>query len=501
MARRRELSRRIGPSRGKLSRLEWATFGLGRERPEFSAEHGLWPGQKIAIAALAVLVIGGTLTAPGFTLDALLAGIAAPFLCIAVLRALALWRVSAGRRRTGRMRRVLPAGDAELPVYTVMVPLFREAEVVPGLIEALSRLTYPRGKLEVLILVEAEDQETRQALAAKTRPRFIRAVVVPQGQPRTKPRALNYALAEAKGDLIVVYDAEDVPEPDQLRRAANVMAGCGPEVGCLQASLNIYNSEETWLTRQFTIEYSALFDWQLPSYERFGLPLPLGGTSNHFRREALERCGGWDAFNVTEDADLGIRMARLGYRVCMLEATTLEEAPPTFGIWRRQRTRWLKGWMQTYIVHMRNPLRLLRELGIRGCLGLQVQTGALLLSALIHPWFYVLVAFDAWQGWLLLMPDDFARSALWWTGLTNLVAGYTLAMATGAAAVIRRRHYRLLWSVPAMPLYWLLVSASAYRALLQLMIQPFVWEKTPHRARGRVPRSPERTPVSASEAA
>ena len=191
----------------------------------------------------------------------------------------------------------------------------------------------------------------------------MRIVTVPNGQPRTKPRALNYALQDARGTLVAVFDAEDIPDADQLRRAANAFIEGGPRLACVQARLAIYNADESFLSRQFALEYSALFSGLLPALGFLRLPLTLGGTSNHFRRDLLLKIGGWDPFNVTEDADLGIRLARFGYEVSVINSVTMEEAPASWRSWRGQRTRWIKGWIQTYLVHMRRPLRLWRDLG------------------------------------------------------------------------------------------------------------------------------------------
>ncbi len=311
----------------------------------------------------------------------------------------------------------------------------------------------------------------------------MRILVVPEGEPRTKPRALNYALELATGDYVTVYDAEDVPEPDQLLKALAVLRS-NERIGCVQSRLNIYNSADSWLTRQFTIEYTALFDCLLPALERLGLPVPLGGTSNHFPRAVLEAVGGWDPFNVTEDADLGMRLARAGLSVEVLASTTWEEAPRSYRVWRGQRTRWLKGWMQTYLVHMREPFRLARELGLRRFLGFQVLMGGLLLSALVHPWFYLLAALDAAQGHLTVIPDAWPGRALWWLGLFNLVTGYATGVALGTVAVRARGQGALALHALLMPAYWLLISLAAYRALWQLAVAPYLWEKTEHGAAG-----------------
>jgi cellulose synthase/poly-beta-1,6-N-acetylglucosamine synthase-like glycosyltransferase len=400
-----------------------------------------------------------------------------------LLRAFALWHASSGGRATVAPElRAGGNGGYDLPPYTVLVPLFREANVVPDLVDALSALDYPADKLQIVFITERVDRETQLALAAAGLRPHMQVVIVPDGEPRTKPRALNFAFAQATGDYIVVYDAEDMPEADQLRRAICRLRAA-PELGCVQARLNVYNSDDTWLARQFAIEYTALFDCLLPALERLRLPVPLGGTSNHFPRQVLEEVGGWDPYNVTEDADLGIRLARGGWRVEVLGSTTWEEAPETFAIWLGQRTRWLKGWMQTYLVHMREPFRLLRELGVRPFIGLQVLMGGLLLSALVHPWFYALAMLDAVYGVLVISGSSITGQLLWWLGLFNLVMGYATGVALGGMAVTRRGRGGLAAHALLMPAYWLLISCAAYRALWQLAAAPFYWEKTEHSAR------------------
>lgn len=480
------------------ARLSEAVGGLKHRYPELSAASPLPLWQKGVLGSLVALATAGLVLVPETTLVALLAVMAVPFLMVVALRAASLWLVLADRR--------LPDADpptatdhSTLPVYTVLVPLCREAAVVPHLIAALSRLDYPAAKLDIMLITEGIDRETQAALHQAGLPRHMRIVVVPDGMPRTKPRACQYALQSARGEYVVVYDAEDIPEPDQLRRALAVLRAAPDRLGCLQARLNIYNARKSWLTRQFAIEYTALFDAILPTLERFRLPVPLGGTSNHFPRAVLQGIGGWDPYNVTEDADLGIRLARAGWDVGVLSSTTWEEAPPTFAIWLGQRKRWLKGWMQTYLVHMRQPARLWRELGGRRFLGLQVLMGGLILSALVHPWFYVLIAAELWQGGLLRVPDWVAGRALLWIGVFNVVAGYVSAIALGAVSTARRGRAGLAAHALLMPIYWLAISYAAYRALWQLITAPYYWEKTEHFVRldPSKPAPDHRAPASA----
>lgn len=461
-------------------------FAGGRGGPaslgsEFSAAGPLPSWQRWTLVGIFCALVFGAITAPHTTLAVLLAVLAFPFFCVVILRISALVLMV---RRAGQttLSRSLP--DDDLPKYSILVPLYDEAKIVPDLIAALFKIDYPERKLDVQMIVESADPETYAALLEQTLPRHMRINVVPTTSPQTKPRALNHALASAKGDYVVVYDAEDIPDPKQLRQAAAQLMS-NPKLGCVQACLNVYNPRESFLSRQFTIEYTALFDLLLPTLRWLGFPVPLGGTSNHFPRKVLEALGGWDAHNVTEDADLGICLARAGLEVEILHSTTWEEAPVTVANWMRQRTRWLKGWMQTYLVHMRRPSRLLNELGVRGFSGLQIFMGGVLLSVLVHPWFYVFAAMDFWAAQSGAGLFD-VHPALWWIGFFNLIAGYCAGVALGCAAVIVRGWTDLALSSLWMPVYWLMISFAAYRALWQLLRRPFYWEKTVHRPRSQL---------------
>ncbi|MEQ1613264.1 MAG: glycosyltransferase family 2 protein, partial [Hyphomicrobiaceae bacterium] len=314
-------------------------------------------------------------------------------------------------------------------------------------------------------------------------PPFMRIVVVPDCLPRTKPKALNYAMQLARGDFVTVFDAEDVPDPQQLRKAVLAFATGGANVVCVQASLAIHNARASWLTRQFSLEYSALFAGLLPALARFRLPVPLGGTSNHFRRSFLEAAGGWDPHNVTEDADLGIRIARRGGLIATIPSITWEEAPERLRPWTRQRTRWLKGWMQTYLVHMRSPAKLWRELGTVSFLAFQALMGGVLLSCLLHPVFYAWMAWEVWTGEFMSASAGPIEQGMMLLAGFNLVAGFASAMATAAITAGRARGLSHVPHVLLMPLYWLLVSFATWRALFQLAHAPHLWEKTEHKAR------------------
>ncbi len=370
--------------------------------------------------------------------------------------------------------------DAELPRYTVFVPLFKEVEILPHLAKALANLDYPPAKLDIKIILEAVDIGTIEAAAKLAFPGNVDLIVVPDRQPRTKPKALNYALQFATGDLAVIYDAEDRPEPDQLRKAASHFHRASADVACLQARLDYFNAKENWLSRQFTIEYATLFRGLLPLMSRFGLPLPLGGTSNHFRIGVLRSLGAWDPYNVTEDADLGMRLHRAGYRVETLDSTTYEEACCQTVPWIKQRTRWLKGWMQTFGVHMRAPAATLRETGLAGFLSFHAYFAGIIVSALAHPLSYLVLAYDAWCGTLFQPGAALSSDVLLAIAVANFAGGYAVNILLGVMSLRGTKHRGLWPHAIFIPVYWLYVSAAAYRAVWQLVYAPFYWEKTEH---------------------
>jgi cellulose synthase/poly-beta-1,6-N-acetylglucosamine synthase-like glycosyltransferase len=318
----------------------------------------------------------------------------------------------------------------------------------------------------------------QRALARMPLPPSIEAIIVPAGKPQTKPRALAYALKFARGELLTIYDAEDIPEPMQLRKAAQKFVRGGPELGCLQAELCFYNPNEGWLARQFTIEYAILFGQLLPSLAELNLPLPLGGTSNHFRVSALQAVGGWDPYNVTEDADLGFRLARFGYETATLDSLTYEEANTSLGNWINQRTRWLKGFLQTWLVHTRQPGRLVSELGLAGTWVFVCSTIAVFASALLYPVFLLLTVR------LFTFAPHSEMTSLYGLMVSLSIAvsilGYGLA-GYGARLALHRKGIRgWTLTICTLPIYWVLIGIAAWRAVWEFVVQPFHWNKTRH---------------------
>lgn len=461
---------------------------LAVRRPHLSAWQPAPRWQHGVLVCGCAVMLGGVLAAPLATTHAVSILLACLFVPVIVLRLIAVWALTRGDCAVSEGA-CEPVADAMLPTYTVLAPLYSEAHMLPQLLDALAKLDWPAAKLDIKLVLEAADIDTMQAAHALSLPPNVEIVAVPDMAPRTKPKALNYALPFARGDYLVVYDAEDRPEPDQLRRAYDAFRNGPANLATVQARLNLYNADENWLTRQFTVEYSALFDGLLPVLDRMQLPIPLGGTSNHFRVAALKWLLAWDPYNVTEDADLGTRLSRCGYRCAVIGSTTYEEAPARLGSWIRQRTRWLKGFVQTWLVHMRAPTTLWRELGPRGFLAFQIMIGGTILSALVHPWFYVLLAAELAGGGFLARPDLVFGLPFWAISVFSLAGGYAAAMALGVLALRARRLDRLLWQVPLMPLYWLLISVAAYRALWHFVRAPFKWEKTEHGAAAHSPPS------------
>ncbi|WP_290982237.1 glycosyltransferase [Hyphomicrobium sp.] len=449
---------------------------MRRRAPDFSAASPLLLWQRAALFVFLALLVAGLVLFDDFGLVLWSLTIALPFLMITALRVAALWRAFGRRERRPHPSWLDRRYDDRLPTFSVLIPLYREVAMVPQLVEAMGEIDYPEDRVEFLFVTEADDSATRNALGRAHLRANMRVVTVPNGQPKTKPRALNYALQNARGAFVAVFDAEDHPAPDQLRLAAIAFVRGGPRLACVQARLAISNPDDSFFSRQFTLEYSALFRGLLPALDYLRLPIPLGGTSNHFRRDVLVRCGGWDPFNVTEDADLGIRLARLGYDVSLINSETMEEAPVTWRIWRGQRTRWIKGWMQTYLVHMRRPFRLWRDLGGWRFCGFQVTITAMLISMLVHPWFYIFAG-SSWFSSGRIFPES---EALLWLFGANLVAGYTSAALLILVTSARSRLTGRFLSVLGLPIYWLAVSYAAYCAALDLIRRPHFWEKTTH---------------------
>lgn len=467
--------------------------------PEHSAKAGLTMWQRLLPAMFVAAVLVALFVNWQSTLVAVLVLANLAFLANVGFKVIStlfrpLYRLSQRDLRRAQRKAMAERGfasldavvaGANLPVYTILVPVYQEANVIGQILESFEDLRYPKDRLDVLVLLEESDSQTIAAARAANPPANVRLLIIPDGQPRTKPRACNYGLLFARGEYVVIYDAEDRPEPDQLlkvlgtfRHAERSTAAAHTRpLACVQASLNYYNADYNVLTRMFSIEYAHWFDSMLPGMDVVGCPIPLGGTSNHFLRSALVEVGGWDPYNVTEDADLGLRLSSSGYRVDVVDSTTWEEATAHVGPWIRQRTRWIKGYMVTAAVNLRHPITWTRK---NGPTGLTTMLGLILgtpVAFLLYPialgftlgtWLLGPV-FEVWlPRWLL---DIGTLNMVWLNGLMVILSGI---------AAWRRYNWRIAAFAVFLPIYWLLHGIAAWRAAIQIGTDPHRWEKTPH---------------------
>ncbi|BBX76162.1 glycosyltransferase [Mycobacterium shinjukuense] len=452
--------------------------------PNMAARHGISRWQRRTAQGVAVVCAIATVVAPSallVVLTALTTGIVLVSFAVAM----------AGLRRSKRRAAATALADELLPSYTVLVPAYREEEVIGDLVRCLAGLNYPPQRLEVLLLVERTDTATQQAIAAARPPSYMRIVPVPPGPPRTKPRSCNAGLLVAKGELLVVFDAEDRPEPDQLRKAAAVFAADSGELACVQAALQTSNIRTSLLAHCFGVEYARRFRLTVPGLAALGAPFPLGGTSNHFRTRVLREVGGWDAWNVSEDADLGMRLHALGYRSDVVDSVTYGDAPDRLRDWISQRTRWHKGFLLTALVHTRSPRATMRRFGPRGLLSVVVFVLGTPLQFLAQSIIFILGVGDAlgYGGLIATEVDPAAISVVQLSSTLMWLATTYLAQSE------RRSHLR---AIAALPMYWLAHWVAAWRALYQLVTAPFLWEKTTHRGAAVVESAAEQLPLSAA---
>lgn len=367
------------------------------------------------------------------------------------------------------------------PKYSIFCPLYKEWSVLPQFVTAISKMDYPHDKLQVMLLLEEDDQETIDKARSFNLPSYFDIVVVPHSLPKTKPKACNYGLKKATGDYIVIYDAEDVPDTLQMKKAILAFQQVPPHIVCIQAKLNFYNPHQNILTRLFTAEYSLWFDLVLTGLQSISAPIPLGGTSNHFRAKDLRTLGGWDSFNVTEDCDLGVRLVKHGFKTALIDSTTLEEANSDFPNWFWQRSRWIKGYMQSYLVHMRHPQDFLKNWREPHVITFQLIVGGKVLSMLINPFMWIITL-----SYFTLRPivgptiESFFPTIILYLGTTCLIIGNFLYMYYYMIGCSKRDHDDLIKYSLLVPFYWLAMSAAAYVAIYKLITAPHHWSKTKH---------------------
>ena len=452
-----------------------AVNALALEHPDFSAKKVLtpWQGFMCGVAITLLPILAWFCFVPFM--------FAAHLLITLIFAACVLLRLSAAQYAKPLEDHPIAAPQGPYPIYSVLVALHKEAGIVPQLCACLNKLNWPASRLEVLFICEESDLPTIEALKTAPQSAAFRTVTVPDFGPQTKPRALTYALPMTSGEFVVVYDAEDRPHPDQLMEAYSRFQREPMRMACLQAPLVITNKAQNMLTRMFAFEYLALFSGMLPFLAANQRILPLGGTSNHFRRSVLMEAGKWDPYNVTEDADLGTRLFRLGYRVGMLSKPTLEDAPPSLYQWLPQRTRWFKGWMQTWLLHMRKPSAFLVQAGFKNFLTFQVLTFGMVLSAMVYPMMLIEMAVQIVS---IARNSAYGLShyglAIFAVDFANIILGHMSFVLLGSRASSNWRALTGLRVLATLPFYWTLLSLAAWRAVWQLARKPHHWEKTAH---------------------
>jgi cellulose synthase/poly-beta-1,6-N-acetylglucosamine synthase-like glycosyltransferase len=447
--------------------------------PEDSAYRVLSRGQKIALVLFAITSVLGLLLDYRIYIVVLNALSTLFYLSFSTYKFYLVYRATTRNLEVPVTDEDMAAlNDRDLPIYTILIPAYREAEVLPDLLAALGKLDYPTTKLDIKVLMEADDLETIQAFDQMNPPSHFQGVIVPTAQPKTKPKACNYGLIHARGDYVVIFDAEDLPDPDQLKRVLVAFRKSPPEVACIQCKLNYYNRSQNLLTAWFTVEYSMWFDLFLPGLDASHAPIPLGGTSNHFKREVLIESGAWDPHNVTEDADLGTRIFKRGYRTAIVDSTTYEEANSEIYNWIRQRSRWIKGYIQTWLVHMRHPLKLYKEIGGKAFWGFQFTVGGTFFAALLNPVYWVLTALWFFAKWGFIR--EIFPSLIFYAGAVCLYVGNFAFTYMNVAGAMRRGYYELVKYALLSPLYWGLASVAAWKGFWQLITKPHFWEKTHH---------------------
>ena len=460
---------------GKAGYAREAVSRMERINPSASSRQVVTTGQIQAAVMLTLVLTAAATLAPATTTAVI--GLAASliFLSLSLLRFYAAGQVP---RRLAGWNRVSPA--VERPIYTVLVPILHEAHLIEQIVGGLTRLDWPKDCLDIKLIVEHDDLLTQAAAVRAANGPPFEIIIVPPDGPRTKPKALQYAMTFARGSFVTIYDAEDQPHPLQLEEAFAVFSRADEDLACLQAPLVIANGRTNALTALFTIEYANHFDGLLPALARLGLPLPLGGTSNHFKRACLDEVGGWDPYNVTEDAEIAIRLARAGFRTGTITLPTFEEAPTGLKVWLKQRTRWSKGWMQTWLAHMRAPHQLFRDIGPAQALGFNLLSFGMMVAALAHPIFLATPIFLIGAAWFPPSYDQLLLGLFAGLSLFNLMAGYIAVVVLWRRTKVLRAGRPSSWALIGLPAYWLLMSLASFRAIWQLAVKPFYWEKTPH---------------------
>ncbi|WP_194966725.1 glycosyltransferase [Rickettsia endosymbiont of Cardiosporidium cionae] len=359
------------------------------------------------------------------------------------------------------------------PVYTILIPMYKETEIIQSIIKSVMKLNYPTDRLDIKFIIESDDHSMIKALAILNIPKYIQVIKVPKSFPRTKPKALNYVMDYVIGEYLVIYDADDIPDPNQLLTVLDIFNKLDNQHVCVQTKLNFYNYDQNLLTRFLNLEYSLWFQYLIKGLNILNLPIPLGGTSNHFKTFVLRKIGGWDSYNVTEDADIGLRLYAKGYKTHVTtDTTTFEEAPFQIKNWLTQRSRWIKGFIQTLCIFIINASEY-KKLSVLEIISIYVFIGCSTYCFITMPMFIIFSIIVDKQ-------NKFINS------LCNINILLTLSYFYISAFVVVKDMYKGNWikksiTILLWPVYFILHSIAAYKALIECIYFPFKWNKTLHK--------------------
>lgn len=369
----------------------------------------------------------------------------------------------------------------ELPVVSVFIPLYHENEIIPQIFRYITDFDYPQDKLDIIFILESTDTETAKAFIDMHPPAHFKALLSPDVEPKTKPKAMNVAFKEARGDVLVIFDAEVLPERDQIKRAVATFKRF-PEAKYLHTRMDVYNAEENWITKLYTAEFCYFYHYLMPGLIESKYPVPISGHSTYFRKEVIEKVGAWDAYNVAEDCDIGIRIYRKGFGSgAMLDSHTWEQSTTTIPTWVRQRTRWIQGFIQTSMVQLRYPLLLKRELGSwkNFLVFLFLVPGNVVLNMLnMFQW----VMFIIWNTTHAPFLQVAYSGIVLYLATTCFLVGNFLFTFFSMYGLYERKHFRIVpWATLSFA-YWIMLGIATFRAALHLFLHPHKWDHTKHSA-------------------
>jgi cellulose synthase/poly-beta-1,6-N-acetylglucosamine synthase-like glycosyltransferase len=365
----------------------------------------------------------------------------------------------------------------DLPKYAIFLPCRNEKiGVIKKLIENIDNINYPKDKLDVMLLIDQDDDYLEEALNLEL-PNHFRIISASVGFPFTKPKVTNLGLALTDAKYGVIYDSEDRPDRNQLMDVVSEF-NQDSDLVCVQCRLHYTNKKNNLLTRFFNLEYLNWFGLTIHGLSKAQLSdypvIPLGGTSNHYDLEVLKSMGGHDAYNITEDAALGVHFALENKKIKTINSVTEELAVDELWTWIKQRTRWNLGHLITYVVFSRNFNENFKKLGAVRYLNLVLVLLGNFIVPFITPLLFTIFILDFFGYGA---GETFIKNLPYIT----LIGNYLLIVISHALASIMLQRGKNLILCLLQPFYYLLHSVASWRALYKFFTAPTVWEKTNHK--------------------